>query len=184
MRRLFFVVSGFAVCVGLGLGAPGSAQAAKKSKSAPAVSSPALAAAQRYAEAVSSGDRVAAGRLDFACQLGMVSSGPAPFKAFPPEADPVYARCWEKLVKAHETVVEQRDLGVGDLWPGRGALVFFNEDLAEYAPSFFVMDRLGLSPPAGGLKIEAGASAPLPAASFRLRAGGQLVEAPSAVVKI
>ncbi|MEK6693796.1 MAG: hypothetical protein AABY67_00395, partial [Nitrospirota bacterium] len=76
------------------------------------------------------------------------------------------------------------DLGVSDLWPGKGSLVFFNEDLTEYAPSFFVMDRLGLSPPGGGLKIDPVGSAPLPAASFRLRAGSPLVEAPSAVVKL
>lgn len=187
MRRLCCVVSGFVWCVVLGLGTPGfahAAQASKKSKPAPAVSSPVLAAAQRYAEAVASGDRVTAGRLGFACQFGMVSAGPAPLKAFPPEADPVYAQCWEKLAKAHETAVEQRDLGVSDLWPGKGSLVFFNEDLTEYAPSFFVMDRLGLSPPGSGLKIEAVGSAPLPAASFRLRAGGQLVEAPSTVVTL
>ncbi|TRZ98615.1 MAG: hypothetical protein D4R81_10490 [Nitrospiraceae bacterium] len=182
MRRLLFVVSGLAVCVALGSGALGATQAAQTSKKSK--QSPALAAAQRYAEAVSSGDRVAAGRLDFACQWGMVSAGPVPLKAFPPDSDPVYARCWEKLAKAHETVVEQRDLGVSDLWPGTGSLVFFNEDLTEYAPSFFVMDRLGLSPPAGGLKIEPVGSAPLPAASFRLRAGGPLVEVPSAVVKL
>ena len=187
MRRFHFVVSGFVVCVMLGLVPPGVAQAAKsskKSKPATPVSSPALAAAQRYAEAVSSGDRVAAGRLDFACQFGMVSAGPAPLKTFPPESDPVYAQCWEKLGKAHETVVEQRDLGISNLWPGQGSLVFFNEDLTEYAPSFFVMDRLGLSPPGGGLKIEPVGSAPLPPASFRLRAGSQVIEAPSAAVKL
>ena len=182
MRRLFFVVSGFVVCGALGLGTLGfahAAQASKKGKPAPA-----LAAAQRYAEAVSSGDRVAAGRLDFACQFEMVAQSVKPPPAFPPDSDPLYARCWEKLVKAHETAVEQRDLGVSDLWPGKGSLVFFNEDLTEYAPSFFVMDRLGLSPPGSGLKIEAIGSAPLPAASFRLRAGGPLVEAPSTVVTL
>ena len=187
MRRLFFAVSGFVVCVALGLGTLGfvhAAPASKKSKPAPAVSSPALAAVQRYAEAVSSGDRVTAGRLDFACQFEMVARRVTPSSAFPPDSDPVYARCWEKLAKAHETAVEQRDLGVSDLWPGKGALVFFKEDLTEYAPSFFVMDRLGLSPPGSGLKIEAVGSAPLPAASFRLRAGGPLVEAPSAVVTL
>jgi hypothetical protein len=157
-----------------------AAPVSKRSKPLP----PALAAAQRYAEAVASGNRVAAGRLDFACQWNMVAAGPAPPKAFPPESDPVYARCWDKLAKAHETAVEQHDQGVSELWPGKGALVFFNEDLTEYAPSFFVMDRLGLSPPAGGLKIESLNSAPLPAASFRIRDGGPLVEAPAAVVKL
>lgn len=184
MRRLLFVVFGLAVYVALGLGAFGSAQAAQTSKkSKPASSSPAIAAARRYAEAVASGDRAAAGKLDFACQWDMVSVGPAPIKVFPSNSDPVYARCWDKLAKAHETAVEQRDLGANELWPGKGSLVFFNEDLTEYAPSFFVMDRLGLSPPGGGLWIEPINSAPLPAASFRIRDGGPLVEAPAVVVR-
>ena len=187
MRRLPFVIAGFVVCVMLGLVPPGAAQAAKvskKSKPAMPVLSPALAAAQQYAGAVASGDRVAAGRLDFACQFEMVLQSVTPPAAFPPDSDPIYTRCWEKLAKAHETVVEQRDLGVSDLWPGKGSLVFFNEDLTEYAPSFFVMDRLGLSPPGGGLKIDPVGGAPLPAASFRLRADSPLVEAPSAVVRL
>lgn len=182
MRRLTGAVCGFALCVSLTLlplGSSHAAQASKKSKPSPAV-----AAAQRYAEAVASGDRVVTGRLDFACQLGMVSAGSAPLKTFPPDSDPVYARCWEGLARAHATAVEQRDLGVSELWPGKGSLVFFNEDLTEYAPSFFVMDRLGLSPPAGGLKIESLNSAPLPAASFRVREGNRLVEATASVVKL
>lgn len=184
MRRLAFLIIGFTASVVLGLGAPGSAQAAKKIKSSPAASLPALAAAQQYAEAVASGDRVAAGRLDFACQFEMVVRSGRPKAAFPPDADPIYAGCWDRLAKAHETAVEQGGQGVNELWPGKGTLVFFREDLAEYAPSFFVMDRLGLSPPAGGLKVEPLGSAPLPAASFRVRAGGPLVEAPAAVVKM
>jgi hypothetical protein len=184
MRRLLVVVFGLAVCIALGLGAFGSAQAAQASKkSKPASSSPAIAVARRYAEAVASGDRAAAGKLDFACQWDMVSVGPAPIKVFPSDSDPVYARCWDELAKAHETAVEQRDLGANELWPGKGSLVFFNEDLTEYAPSFFVMDRLGLSPPGGGLWIEPINSAPLPAASFRIRDGGPLVEAPAVVVR-
>jgi hypothetical protein len=186
MRRLTWAVSGFVLCVTLGLVPPDSAQAAKapmKNKAAPAASSP-VVAAQRYAEAVASGDRVTAGRLDFACQYGMVSSVAGSLKAFPPESDPVYARCWERLAKAHETAVEQRDQGVSELWPGKGTLVFFHEELTEYAPSFFVMDRLGLSPPAGGLKIEPINSTPLPAASFRVREGNRLVEAAASLVRL
>lgn len=182
-RRFAGIVFGCALCAALALLSQDWAHAAtasKKAKAAPA----AVAAAQQYAEAVASGDRVAAGRLDFACQHGMVSTGAGPLKAFPPDSDPVYARCWERMAQAHETAVERRDQGVNELWPGKGTLVFFNEDFAEYAPSFFVMDRLGLSPPAGGLRIEPLGSEPLPAASFRIRAGGQLVAAPAAAVKL
>jgi len=184
MRRLAFVVT---LCVSLTFFLPpGPAQAAAASKkSRPShVASPAVMAAQRYAGAIASGDRVAAGRLDFTCQLEMVSAGPAPLKKFPPESDPIYTRCWDRLAKAHETAVEQRDQGVNALWPGKGALVFFNEDLAEYPPSFFVMDRLGLSPPGGGLWIEPLGGTPIPAASFRVRADGPLVEAPAVAVSL
>ncbi len=176
MRFLLCVLSAFSA---FGLLAPLQAHAAKKSA---ATASPAVAAAQRYAEAVANGDRVAAGRLDFACQYEMVAA--KPLTAFPPDRDPIYGRCWDRLVKAHETAVEQRDLGVNVIWPGKGSLVFYPEDLTEYAPSFFVMDRLGLSPPGGGLRIEPAGSASIPAASFHARPGSPLVEAPAAAVKL
>ncbi len=180
MHRLLVIVPGLALCVALGLGALGSAQAAQTSKKSK--QPPALAAAQRYAEAVASGDRVAAGRLDFACQFEMVARSDKPLATFPPDADPIYAACWDRLTKAHETAIQQQDLGVNALWPGKGTLVFFREDLAEYAPSFFVMDQLGLSPPGGGLRVEPVASAPLPAASFRIREKEGLVAAPASRV--
>lgn len=161
-----------------------AAAASSKSKHSTTKRSAVIEAARQYAEAIASGDRVAAGRLDFGCLYGMVSASASPLRAFPLNSDPVYGLCWDKLAKAHETAVEQRDLGVKDLWPGKGSLVFFNEDLTEYAPSFFVMDRLGLSPPGSGLKIESVGSTSVPAASFRLRAGGGLFEAPTAVVKL
>ena len=119
-------------------------------KKAAAKDASVMAVAQRYAEALASGDRLTAGRLDFACQYGLVSASAKAVKAFPPESDPLYARCWDALSKAHETAVQRRDEGLNALWPGKGSLIFFAEELTEYAPSFFVMDRLGLSPPAGG----------------------------------
>lgn len=183
MRRFAIVASALALAVALGVATAYTVQASPKPK--PAISSsPAIAAVQKYAEAVASGDRVAAGRLDFACQYGMVSASAAPRKAFLPDADPIYARCWEQLARAHETAVMQRDEGVNALWPGKGSLVFFSEDLTEYAPSFFVMDRLGLSPPGSGLRIEPLASASLPAASFRVREVGSVVAAPATLVQL
>jgi hypothetical protein len=187
MRRFTFVVSGLAVGVALWLAPVGpvdAATASKKTKTAPSALSPAMAAAKQYAEAVASGDRAAMGKLDFACQYGMVSTAAGPLKAFPPDSDPVYARCWDQLAKAHGTAVQQDDLGVNALWPGKGALVFFREDLAEYAPSFFVMEQLGLSPPGGGLKVELLGSAPVPAASFHAPGGGPLVQTTTSAVKL
>src|SRR5436309_16123015 len=83
-------------------GAGPAAEYAKKGKRPTAKASPVIAAAKQYAEAIASGDRVAFGRLDFDCQFAMVSAA-APLKAFPPDADPVYGRCWTILVQAHDT---------------------------------------------------------------------------------
>src|SRR2546429_5441361 len=124
-------------------GAAPAAQYAKKGKRPAAKSSPVIAAAKQYAEAIASGDRVAFGRLDFGCQFALVSTAAAPFKGFPPESDPVYGQCWTTLVQAHDTAVEQRDEGVNAIWPGKGFLVFFRNELTNYSPSFFVMARLG-----------------------------------------
>jgi tetratricopeptide (TPR) repeat protein len=46
------------------------------------------------------------------------------------------------------------------------------------------MDRLGLSPPGGGLRVEPVDSAPIPEASFRMRPGAPLVSVPAAVVRL
>ena len=102
-----------------------------------------MAAVQQYIDAVASGNKVAAGRLDFACQYRMTAAAPSRLSAFPPETDPIYTSCWESLDQAHTTVVEQREQGMDTIWPGKDALVFFPEDLTHYAPSFFVMDRVG-----------------------------------------
>ncbi len=161
-----------------------AAQDGKNRKSKVAKSSPALSAAQMYVEAVASGDRVAAGLLDFACQFKIVAASPSRLKTFPPASDPVYSQCWEQLVSAHQRAVEQREQGVQVMWPGKGALVFFTEDLTSYAPSFFVMDLLGLSPPAGGLRVEPLDSKPLPAVSFRLREDAPVVATPATLVRL
>src|SRR5256885_4558179 len=160
--------------------------AAPSQKHTPAAAkpSPVIAAAQQSAEAIASGDRVAFGRLDFGCQFALVSTAPAPRTAFPPESDPVYGQCWTTLVQAHDTAVEQRDEGVTAIWRGKGFLVFFRNELTNYSPSFFVMARLGLSPPGTGLRVEPVGSAAIPAASFRMRPGAPPVSVPAAVVRL
>ncbi len=190
--RLILTAAAVSAATGLWWGPPfdlatGLAQAAepsKRSKPAAAKTSPVMAAAKQYAAAIASGDRVAFGRLDFGCQFALVSTAAAPFKAFPPDADPVYGQCWMILVQAHDTVVEQRDEGVNALWPGKGFLVFYRNELTSYPPSFYVMDRLGLSPPGGGLRVAPVDSAPIPAASFRMRPGAPLVSVPATVVRL
>jgi len=165
-------------------GAAPAAEYAKKGKRPAAKPSPVIAAAKQYTEAIASGDRVAFGRLDFDCQFALVSAATAPFKDFPPGSDPVYGRCWTLLVQAHDAAVEQRDEGMNAIWPGNGFLVFFRNELTSYPPSFYVMDRLGLSPPGGGLRVAPVDSAPIPEASFRMRPGAPLVSVPAAVVRL
>jgi hypothetical protein len=69
------------------------------------------------------------------------------------------------------------------IWPGKGSLVFFHEDLSRYTPSFFVMSRLGTSPPGSGLRIEVLDTTPLPAASFPLRGHAGTVAVPATRIR-
>lgn len=161
------------------------AEAAQKKKRASRVNpSTATATAQRYAEAVASGDRVTASRLDFACQYRLVVASAPRRATLPPDTDPLYTTCWDRIEQAHATAVPREVHGMDAIWPGNNALVFFSEDLTRYAPSFFVMNRLGTSPPGSGLKIEVLESAPLPAASFRLRDEDPTLAAPATRVNL
>jgi len=139
---------------------------------------------QRYVQALAFGDRAAAGRLDFACLYRMVSASAKRVDKFPADSDPVYPACWAPTVEANSAAVERRELGMDVMWPGKAALVFFGEDFSRYPASSFVMELLGLSPPAGGLQTEVVDVAPLPAASFRLRENAPMVPATAALVRL
>lgn len=143
---------------------------------------PAAAAVQRYIEAVAAGDRVAAGRLDFACQYRMRGATKGQRPQYPPDSDPLYGSCWQQIESAHASAIERQDQGMNAIWPGKGSLVFFTEDLTHYPPSTFVMDHLGTSPPAGGLKAEVVDTKALPPASFPGRSGEAVVAAPATTV--
>ena len=85
---------------------------------------------QRYVTAMAAGDKVAVGKLDFACAYRLATAGVAPAKAFPADADPLYTACWEPIGKVHDSVIQHKDQGVNTLWPGKGSLVFLGEDFA------------------------------------------------------
>jgi hypothetical protein len=161
-----------------------SSKPSKPAQSPAVKSSPATAAVQQYIEAVASGNQAAAGRLDFACQYRMAAAAPSRLSTFPADSDPVYAACWQSLEHAHLTVVERREQGMDTIWPGKDALVFFPEDLTRYAPSFFVMDRVGTSPPGSGVTVEVTGTKPLPAVSFRLKENAPVVAAPGTLVTV
>ncbi|WP_447978518.1 hypothetical protein [Candidatus Nitrospira bockiana] len=162
----------FTAAVGLLMSGLGTADAApRKGKASGGVrTSPAVVAVQQYIDAVSKGDRVAAGRLDFACQYQMRAAA-ARASQHPPASDPIYRACWDEIEQAHAEAVDQQSQGMDAVWPGKGSLVFFTEDLTHYPPSAFVMERLGASPPGTGLKVDLVGTAPLPAASFPKRQG-------------
>ncbi|MGH7164232.1 MAG: hypothetical protein ACREIS_01760 [Nitrospiraceae bacterium] len=194
MHHVWLLIRGLALAVGglaafllplsHGAGTAQAAQAVKQAKAPTTKSSAATSAAQRYTEAVAGGDPISAGRFDFACQFRLVSGSPKRVTAFPPDSDLLYSACWAQLTHAHAVAVEQRDLGMDVMWPGKGSLVFLGEDLTRYPASVFVMDLLGLSPPAGGLRVELIDSTPLPASSFRLREDAPLVSAPATLVRV
>jgi hypothetical protein len=153
-------------------------------KSRPAAPSPTAAAAHQYAEAISSGDRATVGKLDFACLYRLVSGAGKRLTALPSSSDAYYTDCWDQIADAHKTAIEQQDQNVYGIWPGKGNLVFFGDELTEYAPSFFVMDQLGLSPPGAGLRITLLDTKRLPAASFLLAENGPIAVAPATLVRI
>ncbi len=160
---------------------PAFAAAAKKSKKA--VTS-VEATAQRYAEAIGTGNKVGVGQLDFACQYPLVAAAPHGIKTYPADSDPVYDSCWQRLRDAHASTLVRSDVGMEVLWPSNGDLVFFSEDLNRYPASAFVTDSLGLTPPGTGFHIRIVGSTPLPSASFRLRPTGPIVAVPTTLVKL
>ena len=157
------------------------AAAAKKPKK---TATAAETTAQRYAEAMGTGNKIGVGRLDFACQYPLVAAAPHGIKAYPADSDPIYDSCWQGLKAAHAPTLVRSDVGMEVLWPSNGDLVFFSEELNRYPASAFVTDSLGLTPPGTGFHIRIVGSTPLPSASFRLRSNGPIVAVPTTLVKL
>jgi hypothetical protein len=163
--------------------AAAAASTHSRSKGKPAATQ-AVDAARRFAEAISQGDRVAAGQLDFACQYRLVTGGPAGLKAYPPASDPIYDDCWAALTAAHAPATKRTDIGMDVLWPSTGPLVFYGDELPRLPASAFVMDALGISPPGSGLRLEVKDSRAIPNGSFPLKRGGKSVAVPTTLVRL
>jgi hypothetical protein len=156
---------------------------AASSKKKPKGTSPAAAVALQYAEAVSKGDIVKTGNLDFACQYRLVAAKQP--KASPPApSDASSESCWQRIKAAHEPALVRVDGGMEVLWPTNGALPFFHDELDHYPVSAFVMDLVGLAPPGSGLHLTAVSTTPLPNASFRVRPEAPLVSVPTTLVTL
>jgi hypothetical protein len=180
---LLFLAGTLSIITTITLIEPSSASAAAAKKSKKSVTS-AETTAQRYAEAMGTGNKVGVGQLDFACQYPLVAAAPHGIKTYPAGSDPVYDSCWQHLQEAHASTLIRSDVGMEVLWPSSGDLVFFSEELNRYPASAFVTDSLGLTPPGTGFHIHIVESTPLPSASFRLRSNGPIVAVPTTLVNL
>lgn len=134
-----------------------------------------LATINAFAQAVGKADRVAAGQRDFVCLLKMAQQQLFVDGNFPNALSPIYEWCAQRRTKAHERVLNQRDRGLDNIWPGPGLLIDFKDFQRFYisetrskqlAPSFFVMHDIARHEPENPFILEALESGPLPHASF------------------
>lgn len=158
----------------------------------PAQAEDAIQAVTRYAAAVADSNPVLVAQNDFVCLLKMVQSGSIVEGQFPPTSDPIYSWCWQRLVEAHAGVIESKDHGLDELWPGVGQLVNFADfkrflvaetRSRQMVPSFFVMGEIGAIAGAPGYALEALGTAPLPHASFKVNDEGNVIAVPTAMVR-
>lgn len=184
MTRLFFssrallaATVALLACVALA----DSVWAAPKKPKTAGAGTPAAETARRFAEAISQGDRLTAGQLDFACQYRMVAGG---LRAYPPASNALYDDCWMAITAAHAPATKRTDIGMDVLWPSAGPLVFYGDELPRLPASAFVMDALGVSPPGSGLRVIVQDSRPIPNGSFPLKRGGKTVAVPTTLVRL
>ncbi len=183
--------------LGLGvmlLGVPGVSPPAQAAEPALTASrEDAVQAVRTYVQAVSDRDAAQVAQHDFVCLLKMGAAGAMREGAFPPESDPVYAWCLDRIVRAHADVIERRDRALDELWPGVGKLVNFRDfkrfEIAETrtrqrAPSFFVMPEIGAMSGSRGFTMTVLETAPLPHASFQTPGSGHVVAVPTTLVRV
>lgn len=158
----------------------------------PAQAEAAIQAVKRYAAAVADSNPVQVAQNDFVCLMKMVQSGLMTEGQFPPSSDPIYSWCWERLVEAHAEVIERKDHGLDELWPGVGQLVNFADfkrfliaetQSHQMVPSFFVMGEIGAIAGAPGYALKALGTGPLPHASFKVNDEGHVIAVPTAMVR-
>ena len=176
-----------AVLIGLMIGtvvSPAwSASANQKKSHKSSTPSPAGKAALDYALAISSGDQIKFGQLDFACQYRMVEQQ-GTLKKFPPATEGIYADCWSRLKDAMAPAIWNTDEGMDTIWPGPGRLVFFTEPLETYKAAAAVMDLLGQSPPSTGLTLSIDRQKTIPNASFPAGKNRRLAGVPTSLVQL
>lgn len=161
-----------------------SAAASRTPHAHATVQSPATETARRYADAISKGDRLTFGQLDFACQYRLVTALPPGRKTAPEARDASYETCWKEMTAAHAPALKRTDVGMDVLWPSAGPLVFYGDELSNTPASAFVMDAIGTSPPGSGLQLTVTNSHRIPDGSFRLKPNGKVIGVPTTLVVI
>ena len=179
---LIFV--GIFATLGALLADPAVGAAPKKPRDRTGSNTPAVKTALRYADAISRGDRVTVGQLDFACQYRLVAASPAGLKSFLPTTDASYETCWQELAAIHAPALKRTDIGMDVLWPSASPLVFYGDDLSSTPASAFVMDVIGIVPPGGGLHLTVTNSKKIPDGSFRLTPNGTVIGVPATLVEL
>ena len=153
----------------------------------------AVQAVRNYVNAIAGRDSTRVAQNDFVCLLKMVEAGARGEGRFLPDSDPVYAWCRDRIAQAHADVIESRDRGLDELWPGHGKLVNFRDfkrfEIAETrarqrAPSFFVMPEIGDASESPGFTLEVLGTGPLPHASFQPPGSDQVVAVPTTLVRV
>ncbi|MCS6897146.1 MAG: hypothetical protein NZM29_04170, partial [Nitrospira sp.] len=183
-QRLPITVVLLEICSILSLSDAGVAMAAASSNKKAAADKAAVQTALAYATAISAGDRVTFGKLDFSCQYQLLTAQADRFASPPPANDSFYEHCWREVTRAHARTLTRTDLGMEVLWPSTGPLVSFGDDMWELPSSAFVMDSIGVSPPGSGLRLLPTNSKRIPNGSFRLKPNGQVVGVPATAVEI
>ena len=144
----------------------------------------AIETALQFAYAISKGDRVTFGRLDFACQYRLISGSTAAVTTYPAETDPSYTQCWQEMTDKYDHTLKRTDLGMDVLWPSAGPLAFFGDDLPDLPVSAFVMEAIGISPPGSGVHLTVTNSRKIPDGTFRLKPQGEVIGVPAILIDI
>ncbi len=176
------LLSGYFILAGV-TGLVSSAAAATSTHTAHA-NQVAIETALRFAYAISKGDRVTFGRLDFACQYRLISESTAAVTTYPAETDPLYTQCWQEMTDRYGHTLKRTDLGMDVLWPSAGPLAFFGDDLPDLPVSAFVMEAIGISPPGSGVHLTVTNSRKIPDGTFRLKPQGEVIGVPAIVIDI
>lgn len=176
------LLSGYFILTGT-TGLISSASAATSTHTAHA-NQVAIETALQFAYAISKGDRVTFGRLDFACQYRLISGSTAAVTTYPAETDPSYTQCWQEMTDKYDHTLKRTDLGMDVLWPSAGPLAFFGDDLPDLPVSAFVMEAIGISPPGSGVHLTVTNSRKIPDGTFRLKPQGEVIGVPAILIDI